>query len=515
MLYPAMLQVVRGHMHHPSCRKKDYRDYACRPWTSGRVGGASPLCDVCCLLKRGDANQATGVTRPGQDSKLLKTGSRGKPVRRSPGHLHSCWARSISELSVCPWLYHSLFGPVDGSVVVLLGALKISADSFLTIDVVDAEETLLETEYGSTFGESPDDFLKPIMADATKDSDSLGEERLEKWKAYKRLSPKPYENTKLPEKPPPLGSKIIAVQTEKAQSVPEVHRKVPKVTAPLDENQRRKKLLCLFREFVAHCVFVILVTIVAFGRINPIMYYFGDALHRLFTTKVFYDEHVKMTTFQDINTVDEFWKYLRGDFLDMLFMNFDKETPNRFEDALIILQNALIGAVRIRQVRVRNDSCTVPDAFRGDFPGCYHYYSKDGEDKEPYGLNEGTAWTYNEPSTLGSGWYNGRISWYGGGGYYVDLFNNLEECNQALEDLWNNTWIDRGTRAVFIDFTAYSPNVNLFCSASTPQLGSEGELPRAQHESDFGPVNSQKQQRFTELPSTVMLPPLSRGSFVF
>jgi len=27
----------------------------------------------------------------------------------------------------------------------------------------------------------------------------------------------------------------------------------------------------------------------------------------------------------------------------------------------------------------------------------------------------------------------------------------------------DNLWIDRGTRAVFVDFTVYNANINLFC----------------------------------------------------
>lgn len=37
------------------------------------------------------------------------------------------------------------------------------------------------------------------------------------------------------------------------------------------------------------------------------------------------------------------------------------------------------------------------------------------------------------------------------------------QTTQILEHLFGNRWITRGTRALFIDFTVYNANVNLFC----------------------------------------------------
>ena len=35
--------------------------------------------------------------------------------------------------------------------------------------------------------------------------------------------------------------------------------------------------------------------------------------------------------------------------------------------------------------------------------------------------------------------------------------------NRVLEYLYSNTWMDTYTRAVFVEFTVYNANVNLFC----------------------------------------------------
>lgn len=62
-------------------------------------------------------------------------------------------------------------------------------------------------------------------------------------------------------------------------------------------------------------------------------------------------------------------------------------------------------------------------------------------------------------------WYTwGIVSYYPGGGYIVDLSNTTNESHKIIEHLKNTIWIDRGTRAVIIEFTVYNANINMFCS---------------------------------------------------
>ena len=58
---------------------------------------------------------------------------------------------------------------------------------------------------------------------------------------------------------------------------------------------------------------------------------------------------------------------------------------------------------------------------------------------------------------------NGLLGIYGKGGYVKNLGQSQEESAQILAELNANNWIDRGTRAVFVDFTTYNANINLFC----------------------------------------------------
>ena len=53
-------------------------------------------------------------------------------------------------------------------------------------------------------------------------------------------------------------------------------------------------------------------------------------------------------------------------------------------------------------------------------------------------------------------------STYSGGGFIADLGYDLETAQLVLEGLQYNNWIDRRTRALFVEFMLYEPTTNLF-----------------------------------------------------
>ena len=56
----------------------------------------------------------------------------------------------------------------------------------------------------------------------------------------------------------------------------------------------------------------------------------------------------------------------------------------------------------------------------------------------------------------------GLINKYRGGGFVINLSADQDTTLSIIEDLMNNLWITRGTRAIFVDFTIYNANINLF-----------------------------------------------------
>ena len=64
---------------------------------------------------------------------------------------------------------------------------------------------------------------------------------------------------------------------------------------------------------------------------------------------------------------------------------------------------------------------------------------------------------------LGGSNHWGLISSYAGGGFVKNLGTVKKNSQEIVSTLKENLWLDRGTRAVFIDFTVYNANINLFC----------------------------------------------------
>lgn len=79
-------------------------------------------------------------------------------------------------------------------------------------------------------------------------------------------------------------------------------------------------------------------------------------------------------------------------------------------------------------------------------------------------------WTYSDDSATQGVGYEGEIAYYGAGGYYFDFPKNKEDARALIQDLEYNTWLNRGTRAVFVDFAIYNCNINVVCAVKYETL---------------------------------------------
>ena len=74
------------------------------------------------------------------------------------------------------------------------------------------------------------------------------------------------------------------------------------------------------------------------------------------------------------------------------------------------------------------------------------------------------SWNYQSEKDLDGSGHWGLMATYSGAGYVQNLASSNKSASLTIiDDLWENLWLDLGTRAVFVDFTVYNANVNLFC----------------------------------------------------
>jgi polycystin 1L2 len=125
------------------------------------------------------------------------------------------------------------------------------------------------------------------------------------------------------------------------------------------------------------------------------------------------------------------------------------------------------------------DSCAIISKMENKTSFCVDDYSVWNEEKLNYGLGWSANQSYStndDLQTLYSSFqytdssinslqsypYLGLYNNYMGGGYVLPLKEDLVNLSKNLDLLKNFSWLDRQTRALFIEFSLYNPNVNLF-----------------------------------------------------
>ncbi|KAG5848167.1 hypothetical protein ANANG_G00095580 [Anguilla anguilla] len=187
-------------------------------------------------------------------------------------------------------------------------------------------------------------------------------------------------------------------------------------TRLMDEspNSRERYLKTILREMITYVVFLITVCILTYGMVSSNMYFYTKVMSQLFLDTPL--SSGDKTTFKSLNTMDEFWKFTEEPLLNGLHWEVWYNNRTLAENqSLVYYENLLLGVARIRQVKVRNQSCTVHQDLQGELQDCYDAFSSGSEDHAPFGLKNGTAWTYTEQARLNGTGHWGRISSYGAG----------------------------------------------------------------------------------------------------
>uniref|UniRef100_A0A8C2WMC4 Polycystin-2 n=1 Tax=Cyclopterus lumpus TaxID=8103 RepID=A0A8C2WMC4_CYCLU len=230
------------------------------------------------------------------------------------------------------------------------------------------------------------------------------------------------------------------------------------------DSSRERYLRNVLREMITYITFLITICILTYGMVSANMYYYTKVMSQLFLDTPL--SAGDPSSFRSLSTMEDFWKFTEGPFLNGMYWEVwynNKSLPEN--QSLIYYENLLLGVPRLRQVKVRNESCSVHEDLRDEVLDCYNMYTQTNEETTSFGPKNGTAWMYTAENDMNGSGYVGQISKYRGGGYYQDLSRTKEESATQLQFLKDQLWLDRGTRAVFLDFSVYNGNINLFCIA--------------------------------------------------
>uniref|UniRef100_A0A8C3CHI6 Polycystin 2 like 2, transient receptor potential cation channel n=1 Tax=Cairina moschata TaxID=8855 RepID=A0A8C3CHI6_CAIMO len=235
------------------------------------------------------------------------------------------------------------------------------------------------------------------------------------------------------------------------------------VTKPRINYSGELELKTTLRELVVYIIFLFTLCLVTFGMVSTNMFYLNQVMSRLFLQQSSAgDDGID---FNSIRNMADFWKFAEGPLLDGL--SWDKWYGNLTSElqenrSHIYYENLMLGVAQVRQLKVRNNTCSTYPYFQNFTKDCYSTYHYNAEDKSDFGLKNGSEWKYSSAASL-SPWYWGDVGFYSSGGFTFTLPKSKEKSREKLEFLRKNGWLTRGTRVVFIDFSTYNANLNLFC----------------------------------------------------
>ncbi|XP_032386246.1 polycystic kidney disease protein 1-like 2 [Etheostoma spectabile] len=231
---------------------------------------------------------------------------------------------------------------------------------------------------------------------------------------------------------------------------------------PADVEKMRKNMImeqkafALLKEILTYMGFMWMLLLVAYGQRDPNAFFLTQHIRNSFSGGI-----------SNSMGLEDVFTWANTSLLSNLFGVY----PGFITDG----NSKLVGNARLRQVRVQKNSCQTAGPMVQFVPDCHAPYSWEAEDMGSYGpgwsqsakdnisTSTSSPWTYQTQAQLRAYAVWSQLVLYRGGGFVTELGPDSQNASSTLEYLFKNTWLDIYTRAIFVEFTVYNANVNLFC----------------------------------------------------
>ncbi|KAF0698658.1 Aste57867_10752 [Aphanomyces stellatus] len=236
-------------------------------------------------------------------------------------------------------------------------------------------------------------------------------------------------------------------------------------------------------QYLMFLALFIVVTVDVSGSYKPDSPYLVTAmLNAQLREKPFLYADVRVKkTFEDIKTVLELHQYLTGPFYESVFggASFDGDESYPVGDRFALRgfvggTGRILGPIRIGQIRVKAEVCggvmaSVPGLFPNNSIKCFDEYSASTESTETFGYHYN--YTALAPKPAEPSFHSYTHRWYGPPSFAVMVPSresatcepeSKEHCDvyELLASLKEHKYFDKATRAVFVDFNLYTPNID-------------------------------------------------------
>ncbi|KAI8510753.1 hypothetical protein Bbelb_116690 [Branchiostoma belcheri] len=243
------------------------------------------------------------------------------------------------------------------------------------------------------------------------------------------------------------------LSTIKATPVKECREEPPDSTKLAEMRVRRFVEISMKKamyEFAFYFLFVLVLVVIANGPRDTGMFHMTQHLRKTVDDG---GDH-SFTKASTVDDAESFWNFVRYTLSPALYGNRWYNDDNREPDGFMADKTSyVVGPVRIRQLRVAEDpSCKRAWQVQHIFKDCTNAYSQLSHDSNSYGMDVPVVGTH---------------ATYWDGGYFVTVTNTTPAADLAtVAQLEPSGWIDRYTRAVFVEMTVYNPHANLFSVVS-------------------------------------------------
>ena len=229
------------------------------------------------------------------------------------------------------------------------------------------------------------------------------------------------------------------------------------------------EMWAIVKELSGFFFFFLITFLVNYLNRDPNSYLLQDQLRYNFITKNGFDK---------VKTSDDLWKWIHKTALPEMKASswYNGQPPYGLRGFIGDKQSRMMGYGTLRQVRVKPNTCRVHSAVINLTQECAQGSIFVNEDDGDYcnAWEEKTPLTEFLPSCLRSEFkyttagqlnsmpYTAGIDSYGGGGYVYHIKGSSKSIRNDLKLLQQQRWINNHTRALFLEFSVYNANVNLF-----------------------------------------------------
>ncbi|XP_047140362.2 uncharacterized protein LOC100203937 isoform X7 [Hydra vulgaris] len=246
------------------------------------------------------------------------------------------------------------------------------------------------------------------------------------------------------------------------------------------------KMQTITRELLVYILFSIVVFYLGYISRGSFAYYQTHDIEELFNLKLRSKaKNDKFKVFETLRSSDDFWPWMDSFFLalihpdswfiisDLYKGNKNIELPGKV--FLPDLVSKVITGIRIRQVRVKTDTCIkaneVSELFNTSCLSDYKIKFEEVQDfdfnwEKPKIYNSSITsltmpWRYQTSEELNGYPLSATLEVYNGGGYVLEVFPKWKN-KEFVKQLKQKKWIDRQTRALIIEFALFNAATNHF-----------------------------------------------------